>query len=399
LGDGDAQFRIPLAAPNLDEKDRVAMVQALKRPDQLAYGPRVACFEQAMADRLGGTHAVAVQSGTAALHLALLTAGVGPGDDVLLPTLAFAAPANAIRLTGATPLFCDAEGTHRQLDVPRAAALVKARYRGVSGALVSRASGRRLAALLNVHLLGHPSDLDAVLALGNELGVPVIDDAAEALGAEVHGRPVGAIAPLSVLSFNVNKLITTCGGGMVLCDDEQAAERVRLLAAQGRVPGSKRYLHREVGFNYRMTSPQAALGLSQLGRLDAFLARKRATARRYARLLDGVAEIALPTEASWARESCWLYTVHVEGVDRDALMDALALRGIETRPMFEPMHRTEAHRAEPSPDCPVAERLSDSGICLPCSTAITDPQIDEVAEVLRNVLSGGHAVAAPDSCG
>lgn len=364
----------------------MAVCEALESPT-IAYGPKVREFEAAVAARTESPHALATQSGTAALHLALLVSEVKAGDDVLMPTLTYVAPANAIRYVGAQPVLLDVEPEYRQLDLDRAAAFIEREYKPHPDGPVSRMSGRRLSAILAIDLLGHPCDIDGVLELAERFGLAVIDDAAEAFGARVRRRPLGSKAPVSVLSFNANKLITTGGGGMLLCRSHEHDARARLFASHFKERGSSVYRHEEVGYNYGMAAAQAALGTSQLKRFDEFLARKRTIAARYCDLLRDHPEIELPTTAPWAEPSHWLFTVQVPAEFRDQLIEALDESGIETRPMFEAMHRVRAHSDAPADECVVAEELADGGISLPCSTGLKDDELEEVAETLLEALT------------
>jgi perosamine synthetase len=383
---GRGRPRIPLAAPNISDEDRLAVCEALESTT-IAYGPKVREFETAVAAITGSHHALATQSGTAALHLALLVSGVAPGDDVLMPTLTYVAHANAILYVGARPVLLDVEPAYRQLDVERAAAFIDREYRRQPRGLVHRVSGSRLSAILAVDLLGHPCDIDRVIELARHFGLAVIDDAAEAFGARVGGHPLGSIAPVSVLSFNANKLITTGGGGMLLCRSPEHDERGRLLASHFKERDSIAYIHEEVGFNYGMAAAQAALGTSQLRRFDEFLANKRATAARYCELLCEHPAIELPRTAPWAEPSHWLFTIQVPAKSRDRLIEELGENGIETRPMFEAMHRVGAHRDALADECRVAEELADGGVALPSSTALEDDELEEVAAAVLDVLA------------
>lgn len=382
---GHPPVRIPLAAPNISQIDRQAMSEAVTERT-IAYGPRVERFERAIADRVGVPHAVAVNSGTAAMHLALIVSGVVRDDDVLMPTLTYVAPANAVRYVGAHPVFLDVEPSFRQLDVERARAFVERSYRRTDLIWSHRLSGRRLRAIVAIDLLGHPCDLDAVLELAERFGIAVIDDAAEAFGATIRGRPVGSVAPVSVFSFNANKIMTTAGGGILVCHDKRKSDRARSLASHAKTPGSPRYQHHEVGFNYGMATAQAALGLSQHHRFDGFLSRKRDVAERYNRALSDLPAVVPPGQAPWATSTYWLYAIHLPAPQRAVVIDEMSHAGIETRPIFEPMHRVVAHARAEADDCVVAEELSDTGLCLPCSTSITDDEVDEVAQTLRAAL-------------
>ena len=351
----------------------------------IAYGPAVAEFEVAVARLIGVPHAVALQSGTAALHLALIASGIQQGDEVLMPTLTYIATANAVRYVGAHPVFLDVEREYRQLDLDRAERFVAQTYRAVNGRLENKTTGRTLRAIVAVDLLGHPADMHATVGLARELGLCVIDDAAEALGAVSRGAMTGSIAPVSTLSFNANKIITSAGGGMLLAKDRALADRVRSLALHGKDPAGG-FEPREVGFNYALGVAQATLGLRQLKRLDNFIARKRQIAARYSRAFLDEPSITVPSEASWASSTYWLYTVHVPESTRDALISELARRDIQTRPMFECIHRLAPHAASQAAECPVAEELSDTGVSLPCSTGMEDDALDFIIESVLEIL-------------
>lgn len=371
------------------------MADAMAGP-RIAYGPRAAAFEGKLAEMLDVPHALAVQSGTAALHLALILAGVGRGDEVLMPSLTYIAPGNAVRYVGAHPVFVDVDPDFRQIDVERAEKFVETAYLEVGGELRNIATGRRLKAVLAIDLLGHPCDIDAVLEFGERLGLVVIDDAAEALGATVRSRPVGSRTRFSVLSFNANKLITTGGGGMLICRDVEDAKRAALLSRHGRVESEasdeegtepQQYQYAEIGFNYLMGEGQAALGLSQLRRIEIFLSRKREIAEGYARAFAREPRLTVPRQAPWALSSCWMYTIHVPAGARARIARSLALEGIQTRPIFTPLHQVASHEAEQSDDCHVAERFGETGLSLPCSTNLEDEQLGEVAAAVIEALA------------
>jgi perosamine synthetase len=390
--------RIPLAAPNISAADCAAIAEAMAKP-WIAYGANAKAFEHAIAAMLGAPHAVALQSGTAALHIALILAGVGPGDEVLIPALTYIAPANAIKYVGAHPLFDVVEPEYGVLDVERAEKFVERRYRKVGDDRLNRESGRPLRALIAVDLLGHPCDIDATLELGERLRLSVIDDAAEALGASVRSRPAGSRARLSALSFNANKLITTGGGGMLICEREEDAERARMLSRHGRVvprqrglthapvAGIERYEFAEIGFNYLMGEGQAALGLSQFERFEQFLARKRAIADLYAGAFADDPAIVVPKEAPWARSSYWMYTIELAPSARSRVARSLASEGIETRPIFAPLPWVASHRGEQSDECATAKQLGEAGLSLPCSTGLHDHELQEVAAAVLAALA------------
>jgi perosamine synthetase len=363
---------IPLAAPEIGDAERRLVDESL-RSGWVAYGPFVDRFEEEVRRLLGVEHAVAVASGTAALHLALLAVGVEPGDEVVVPALSFVSPAFAVRYVGATPLFVDAEPVYRQLDPQALADLLAACDRTEQGP-VRRASGRRIAAIVAVDVLGHAADVDAVNALAQEHQVPVVEDAAEALGASLRGRAAGSLAAIGCLSFNGNKIVTAGAGGMVVSADAGIAERIRYLATQAK-DDPLEYVHGTLGFNYRLSNVHAALGYGQLLRLDEFVDAKRRIAARYEEGLADLPGIDLPAEAPDAFCTFWLYTVHVDpgefGLSSRQLLARLLDAGIQARPLWQPLHRSPALAGEAAAACPVADALHTTGLSLPSSVSLT----------------------------
>lgn len=364
---------IPLVAPWLGARERRLVAECVRSGWVSSRGRFVDEFERRFAAYCGARHGVATSSGTTALHLALLALGVGPGDDVLVPTLSFVATANAVRYVGARPVFVDSEPETWTLD-PAAA---------------RRAITRRTRAIVVVHLYGHPAAMDEILALAARDGLPVVEDACQAHGSEYRGRRAGSLGTIGCFSFFANKLITTGEGGMLVTDRRDLADTARLLRDHGMSP-TRRYWHPRVGFNYRMTNLQAALGVAQLDRLDALVARRRRNARQYAAALAGTPAVAPPPAAPWARPVPWLHTVLLRGASRrarDRVAAALARQGIETRPVFYPISALPPYR-DGSRRFPVAERLSREGLSLPSSPHLTAAQIARVCAALRAALDG-----------
>ena len=290
--------RIYLSPPDMSAAEREALLAAFDSNWIAPLGPEVDAFERDLAARVGVQDAAALSSGTAALHLALILLEVGPGDEVWTATLTFAATANAIRYVGATPVFIDSERESWNLDP----ALLREALRDAS------ARGALPKALVVVDLYGQCADYDPILAACQEYGVPVIEDAAEALGATYRGKPAGSFGAIGVLSFNGNKIMTTSGGGALLCDDAALVERARHLASQARQPAAH-YEHEEVGYNYRLSNLLAAVGRAQLARLDAFVERRREINRRYRAALEGIDGITFLPEAPGGHSTCWLTCV------------------------------------------------------------------------------------------
>jgi perosamine synthetase len=377
---GVATKRIPLSAPVLGASE-LRYLEECVRTNWVSYaGPFVTRFENELARAVGSSHGVAVASGTAALHLALVVAGVGPDDAVIVPDLTFIATANAVRYCGAEPIFADVTSDTWQLDVDKVAAYLASECDATTGGLVDRESGRRVRAVIPVHALGHPVDMDPLLELAHRYGLRVVEDATESLGATYRGRPTGTLGDLGCFSFNGNKIITSGGGGMIVTAGADLAERARYLSTQARDDATE-YVHHEVGFNYRLTNVQAAIGLAQLERLPDHVERKRAIAARYAAAFEAVPALARPTEMPWARSTFWLYTVRVGARARRSsreVIAALAREGIEARPLWAPLHEQRPYRGARAYRLENARRIYDEAVSLPSSVDLSPEDQDRV---------------------
>ena len=375
-------IRIFLSPPDMGPQERELLLEAFDSNWIAPLGPHVDAFEREMADYVGAGHAVALSSGTAALHLALLLHGVQPGDRVLCPTLTFVATANAIRYVGAEPVFVDADSATWNLDVD----LVEAELRAGADA------GQPYAAVVSVDLYGRCCDYDALEAVCADAEVPLIEDAAEALGATYRGRRAGTFGDAGVLSFNGNKILTTSGGGMLLTDDGEVAARARHLATQAREP-APHYEHVEVGFNYRLSNLLAAVGRGQLRHLDERVARRRAIQERYRQRLGGLPGVTMmPPPDDDHAPNAWLTCLTIDPTvgrsDREQVRTRLRSLGIEARPVWKPMHLQPVFA---STRCvgggDEAAVLFGHGLCLPSGSALTSEQQDEVCSEVENLLS------------
>ncbi len=372
--------RIWLSPPDVRAPERASLLAAVDSGWVAPVGPDLDAFEAELAERCGVPHAVALSSGTAALHLALLQAGVGLGDEVLVPTVTFAATANAVTYCGARPCFIDADPVTWQMSPALLAVELAER----------RERGARPAAVITVDLYGACADYDAILALCDEYEVPVVEDAAEALGATFGGRPAGSFGVAGVLSFNGNKIITTSSGGALLCHDRGAAARARYLATQARGP-AVHYEHTEVGFNYRLSNLLAAFGRGQLATLDERIARRRAIQARYREALAGVAGVAFPANDPGGTTNAWLTCITLEpgvaALQPDELRIELEARNIETRPLWKPMHAQPVFQRHPARLNGTAERLFATGLCLPSGSGMSDDDLERVVEAVRGALT------------
>jgi perosamine synthetase len=381
---------VPLCVPYLGGNEWAYVKECLDTNWVSSVGSYVERFERMAAAVAGTRYGVATTSGTAALHIALLLAGVRADDEVLVSTLTFIAPVNAIRYVGAWPVFVDAEPDYMQFDVDRLKTFLSQECVRQNGELRDVTTGRRVQAILPVHLLGHPVDMASVLELADAFDLAVIEDASEGLGARCYGQSVGSLADVGCLSFNGNKLITTGGGGMILTNDEGWARHARYLTTQAKDDPIEA-VHGEIGYNYRLSNVLAAMGLAQLERVDAHVAAKRRIAATYAAELNGVPGITPMQEAPWAESSFWLYTIQVDahrfGMDARSLHRFLAKRGIETRPLWQPIHKSPAHADARPSTCPVAERLNRDALSLPCSVGLSRREQEFVIATVREACS------------
>jgi perosamine synthetase len=384
-----AGARIPLSVPEIAGNEWLYVKDCLDSGWVSSVGAFVERFEAEFAARLGAAHAVATVNGTAALHVALRAVGLRPEDEVLVPSFTFIAPANAVRYAGAWPVFVDAEPDTWQMDPARVVHFLERQCQRVGDELRNRATGRRIGAVLPVHVLGHPVDLAPILAVAERYGLPVIEDAAESLGARYRGQPVGRLGRIACFSFNGNKLMTTGGGGMLVTDDPSLAEQAHYLTTTAK-DDAVEGVHGTVGYNYRLTNIQAAMGCAQLERLEALVRAKRRIAARYREALADLPGVQAMPEADWAESAFWLYSIRLDeeiaGLDSRALRDRLARAGIETRPFWQPLHLSPAHSGAPCLGGAVAERLHREILSLPCSCGLTEVEQDRVVAALGEAL-------------
>jgi perosamine synthetase len=385
---------IPLCVPEIGGAEWTYIKECLDTGWVSSAGSYVDRFERELAAAAGSRYAVATVSGTAALHVALMVAGVGPDDEVIMSDLTFIAPANAVRYAGAHPVFVDAEPDYWQIDVVKLEDFLTRRCTRAGGILRNTATGRRIAAILPVHILGGVCDLDPILSLGNQFEIPVIEDATEALGATYKGRPAGSFGLLGCFSYNGNKLITTGGGGMVVTDDERLAARARYLTTQAK-DDPVEFIHGDVGFNYRLPNLLAAMGCAQLEQLHQYVEKKRAIAAEYARTVGSLPGLHPMREAPGTTSAFWMYTLRIDpalaGRDSRQLMALLDAAHIQSRPVWQPMHLSPAHRASSATDCAVAERLNRECLSLPCSVGLSHEQQHRVIEVLTGAVGSTAA--------
>jgi perosamine synthetase len=363
---------IPVAAPALIGNEKRYVMDCLESSWISSNGKYIELFEKGFADFLGLKNAVSCCNGTVALHLALLALGVGQDDEVIVPSLTYVSSANAVMYCGAKPVFVDSEDQTWNLNPDLIEASITERTRGI----------------IVVHLYGHPADMDPVLAIAKKHHIFVIEDSAEAHGAEYKGRKVGTMGDIATFSFYGNKIISTGEGGMVCTLNDELAARVRQLKGQGQDP-KRRFWFPMVGYNYRMTNIEAAIGLGQLEKIDWHIARRQEVASWYRAGLYEFPQVDFSPEMPWARSVFWLSSIVLEdGIDRDIVMSTMLQKGVETRPFFYPMHSLPIYQSSAfGKKFPVADRLARQGMNLPSSALLTQPQVDYVINALKQSLA------------
>jgi dTDP-4-amino-4,6-dideoxygalactose transaminase len=371
--------RILLSAPDVGLREEQWILEALRSGWVAPLGPMVDLLEQRLAERCGRQHAVALSSGTAALHVGLLELGARPDASVIVPTMTFAATANAVVYTGATPVFIDCDETTGNLDpVLLEEALAELRAGGVP-----------VAAVVPVDLLGRCADYSMLQPICERFDLPILADAAESLGAAHAGRPAGSFGRAAALSFNGNKILTTSGGGMLLTDDAAMAERVRYLSSQAREP-TVHYEHLEIGFNYRLSNLLAAVGLAQLERLDGMLARRRYVREWYAALFADRCGVRIFQRPGDEEDNCWLTAIVVDeaqaGWSAADLATWLHAAGIDSRPLWKPMHRQPVFAGARSFITGHADRLFASGLVLPSASVLNDDHLRRIEAACLDFL-------------
>jgi len=380
-------INIPLSVPEIKGNEWEYVKECLDTNWVSYVGHYVNKFEEVMADYVGVQYAVATASGTAALHTALLVAGIQENDEVLVSTLTFVAPVNAIRYVGAWPVFIDSEPKYWQMDPNKVVDFLNQECRWKNGKLYNRLTGRQIKAILPVHILGHPVDINSIVEIARKFNLTVIEDAAESLGAKYYGKSVGDLGDISCFSFNGNKVVTTGGGGALLTNNEEWAVRAKHLTTQSK-QDSLEYVHDEIGYNYRMNNIAAAIGVAQMEQLDSFIDKKRQIASMYFQGLQDLADCSLMEEAKYAFSTFWLYTLlmHESAVDIDSrqVIRELQKFGIQSRPLWRPAHRQKMFQdcVYYGADC--ADSMNALGVQLPSSVGL---QIEEQEYVIQTLCS------------
>jgi perosamine synthetase len=360
---------LPVSDADLGGNERKYLLEAFDSGWISGSGPFVERFERDFAGFCGSRHGLACANGTVAIHLALLALGVGPGDEVIVPSLTYIATANAVTYCGATPVFADCDPETWNITAESIEPLVTARTKGI----------------IVVHLYGNPVAMDPVISLADKHGLFILEDSAEAHGAEYNGRRTGTFGDISIFSFYGNKLVTTGEGGVALTDDIMLLEKMKLLRGQGMDP-ARRYWFPVIGYNYRLTNLQAAIGVAQLERLSEFLDTRRRLVDCYTRAFSTIPSVLLQKEQEGGKSSWWMFSIRVGDQEiRDRVMSALELAGIETRPVFWPMHMLPPYK-DKHPVCTNSEAIALASLNLPTGGHVTENNVYQIVSIVAGLV-------------
>tara|TARA_Y100000588_G_scaffold395323_1_gene523387 strand:- start:20812 stop:22017 length:1206 start_codon:yes stop_codon:yes gene_type:complete len=381
---------IPLCVPEIGGNELKYLQECLDTNWVSSAGPFVDQFQRVLAGYVGSDYAVATMNGTSALHVALLTAGVQPDDEVLVSTLSFIAPVNAIRYVGAWPVFVDAEPDYWQMDPAKVQAFLDNECYWKDGCLRNKTTDRRVKAILPVHILGHPCDMDPIIDAAKKYELVIIEDASESLGAMYKGRNVGTLGDIGCFSFNGNKLITTGSGGMIVTGNQQWADRAHYLTTQAR-DDPVEYIHKEIGFNYRLSNIHAAMGVAQMERIDEFIAKKRHIAKVYETGFQETRGVIPMPESEDVAATYWLYTVVLDprltSLNRKMALTKLNESGVGARPLWQPVHTLPPYVDAQAPWIDHAIRLCEQCISLPSSVGLTPDEQWHSINAVKNTCS------------
>lgn len=392
-------MNVPLSMPDIGERE-IEYVTRVLRSNQLSMGSWLGRFEEKFAEYAGTRYAIAANSGTSALHMCIRALGIGPGDEVITTSFSFVASVNCLLYEGVFPALVDIDPRTLNLDPEQVRDFLRVRCsRAANGSLIDRVTGNVVKAILPVHVFGLPCDMNAITAIANEYGLQVIEDACEAIGAEICGRRVGTFGNAAVFAFYPNKQMTTGEGGMIVTDDPHVAEVCRSLRNQGRDADGRWLRHVRLGYNYRLSDIHAALGLAQLERIEELLAARAAVARRYSELLPRHEVLQLPSEKAGMKRSWFVYAVRFRGDSRSGLRDRirthLQQNGIGAQAYFPSIHRQpyfEEYHKGPIPALPNTEDAASSSLAIPFSSRMSEPEIQYVCqEIMRGLDAEGEA--------
>ncbi len=381
---------IPLSVPNISGNEWQYVKECLDTEWVSSAGKYVDLFEQKIAEYTEAKYAVACLNGTTALQTSLRLTGIQPGDEVIVPTLTFIAPVNAVAYNGANPVFMDVD-QYYNLDIEKTIEFIQTETVFKNGATYNKKSNEKISAIMPVHMWGNPVWLDELVQICNDCNIVIVEDACESLGSfynrgNYNGHHTGTVGKLGCLSFNGNKIITTGGGGMILTDDEEMAKKIRYLTTQAK-DDPVRYIHHEIGYNFRLTNIQAALGVAQLEQLPGFLKRKRGIFQQYQTTLNDVDGLTIADVPGYAENNRWMILLQIDkktyGEDREELMQRLDANNIQTRPAWAPIHLQKPYQSCQTYRVEQAEELVENSLCLPSSTNLSDEDLDNVIAQLN----------------
>ncbi len=378
---------IPLSTPVFLGKEWQNLKNCLDSGWVSSAGSFVSRFEQEFADYVGSKFAVATINGSAALHIALIVSGVKNDDEVLVSTLSFISPANAIRYVGAWPVFMDCEPMHWQMDPQKVIEFLERECRWQNDTLYNKTTGRKIKAILPVHILGHPIDIDPIVKVARKFNLRIIEDACESLGAKYRGCKVGRFGDIACFSFNGNKIITTGGGGMIVTDNEAWANKARYLITQAK-DDSLNNIHDEIGYNYRQTNIHAAIGCAQLELLDDYILAKRRIANNYSEAFNNNPAFLILKEAPWSYSTYWLYTILINdcNINIGELIIALQQEGIQSRKLWLPIHLQKAFNNCQKYRITNSDKLYMKGVCLPSSVNLSVENQNQVIYSMKKLV-------------
>jgi len=377
-------LNIPLSEPFISGNEWKYIKECLDTGWISSVGSFVNRFEEIVANYVAVKHAVAVVNGTSALHIGLIACGVKPEDEVIVPTLTFIAPVNVVKYCRAYPVFMDCVVDTLCLDVQKVMDFITNECeKKQDGHTYNKKTKRRIKAVIPVHVFGHPVDMDAIVKICETNNIEIIEDATESIGSRYKGKMTGTFGEIGCLSFNGNKIVTAGGGGMVVTNDESLAKRVRHLVTQAK-SDSFEYVHDEIGYNYRLTNIQAAMGVAQMEKLDEFISVKRKNALLYRELLSDLEEIEFVWEEQWSKSNFWFYTIKVPKDDKKSLLNYLLSKNIQVRPIWKLIHTLPMYENCQAYHVCDAIKAYDSCINLPCSVNIKENEIRTVVENIRN---------------
>jgi perosamine synthetase len=384
MSDAAERKTIPLSEPEISGNEWKYIKECIDTGWVSSAGEYVNRFEKMVADYVGTKYAVATVNGTSALHVSLIACGIQPDDEVIVPTLTFIAPVNTVRYCGAYPVFMDCTRETLCIDVQKVSDFIKMECeRRRDGHTYNKKTNRRIKAIIPVHIFGHSVDMSQLIEICNANNISIIEDATESLGSECRGKKTGSFGKIGCFSFNGNKIITTGGGGMVVADEEHIAKKIRHLTTQAKSDPFE-YDHDEIGYNYRLTNIQAAMGVAQMEKLEEYIKVKKKNAALYKKLVSSIEIVEFLWEKTWARSNFWFYTIRIPRKHKKPLMGFLLSKNIQVRPIWKLINTLPMYKNCQTYMIDKAVEAYESCVNLPCSVSL---QEEDIEYVVRNISS------------